>query len=103
MRQLKTLLAVCLGAAVISMTGCAATGKQQSASDYTQDAIITTKVKAAILNEPNLKVGEISVETFDRVVQLSGFVSSEDAAKRAVEVARETSGVKEVKNDMRVK
>ncbi len=65
--------------------------------------MLTTKVKAAIFNEPTLKSAEINVETFKGVVQLSGFVSSQAAANKAGEIARGISGVKSVKNDMRVK
>lgn len=60
-------------------------------------------MKAAILNEPTLKVAEINVETFKGIVQLSGFVSSRDAANKAVSVAKSVRGVKSVKNDMLVK
>ena len=60
-------------------------------------------MKSAILNEPTLKVAEINVETFKGVVQLSGFVSSQAAATKAVSVARDVGGVKSVKNDMQIK
>ena len=49
------------------------------------------------------KATEINVETFKGVVQLSGFVSSQAAENRAVELARGVSGVTAVKNDMRLK
>jgi osmotically-inducible protein OsmY len=65
--------------------------------------VVTTKVKAAIFNEPSLKSAEINVETFKGVVQLSGFVSSAEAERTAVAVARKVPGVESVKNDMRVK
>jgi osmotically-inducible protein OsmY len=65
--------------------------------------VLTTKVKAAIFNEPSLKSAEINVETFKGVVQLSGFVSSAAAESTAVAVARKVEGVKSVKNDMRLK
>ena len=67
------------------------------------DAALTTKVKAAIFNEPTLKSAEINVETFKGVVQLSGFVSSAAAQTRAVAVAQDVLGVKSVKDDMRLK
>ena len=51
----------------------------------------------------DLKVAEINVETFKGAVQLSGFVGSQAAANKAVEVARGVGGVKSVKNDMRIK
>jgi osmotically-inducible protein OsmY len=83
--------------------GCASTAKQEGTGEYVDDSVITTKVKAAIFNEPTLKSAEINVETFKGVVQLSGFVSSPAAETKAVAVARDVGGVKSVKNDMRVK
>jgi osmotically-inducible protein OsmY len=83
--------------------GCASTAKQEGTGEYVDDTVITTKVKAAILNEPTLKSAEINVETFKGVVQLSGFVSSQAAENKAVEVTRTVPGVKSVKNDMRLK
>jgi osmotically-inducible protein OsmY len=60
-------------------------------------------VKTAILADDELKVTEVNVETFKGVVQLSGFVSSPADIDRATRVARDVTGVKSVKNDMRVK
>ena len=86
-----------------SFLGCASTSKQEGTGEYVDDTVITTKVKTAIFNDPNLKSSEINIETFKGVVQLSGFVSSRADINRAVEVARGIAGVKSVKNDMRVK
>ncbi|MGB5199861.1 MAG: BON domain-containing protein [Sedimenticolaceae bacterium] len=83
--------------------GCAGTATQESTGDYIDDTVLTTKVKAAVFNEPSLKSAEINVETFKGVVQLSGFVSSQADINKAVEIAREVPGVKSVTNDMRVK
>ena len=99
----KYLSAFFLALTLVTTAGCSSTSKQEGTGEYIDDSVITTKVKAAILDEPTLKVAEINVETFKGVVQLSGFVSSEGAATRAVEVARTVRGVKSVKNDMRVK
>ena len=85
------------------MLGCAASPKQESTGEYVEDTVITAKVKAAILDDPALKVTEINVETFKGRVQLSGFVSSRDQLDRAVEVTRKVKGVKSVVNDMRLK
>lgn len=82
--------------------GCASTAKQEGTGEYVDDTVITTKVKAAILNEATLKSAEINVETFKGVVQLSGFVSSRTAENKAVSVASKVEGVKSVKNDMRL-
>jgi hyperosmotically inducible protein len=104
MKQLsKFLSTLFLAVMLVSVVGCASTSKQEGTGEYIDDSAITTKVKAAIFNEPTLKVAEINVETFKGVVQLSGFVSSQTAVNKAVEVARGVSGVKSVKNDMRIK
>ena len=89
--------------ALTALAGCASTQKQESTGQYVDDTAITTKVKAAIFNEPTLKSAEINVETFKGVVQLSGFVSSQASEKLAMDVARTVPGVKSVKDDMRVK
>jgi osmotically-inducible protein OsmY len=86
-----------------SVVGCASTSKQEGTGEYVDDTVITTKVKTAVLNEPSLKSAEINVETFKGVVQLSGFVGSQAEINKAAELARSVSGVKSVKNDMRVK
>ncbi len=99
----KYLSALFLAVTLATAVGCASTSKQEGTGEYVDDSVITTKVKAAILGEPSLKVAEINVETFKGVVQLSGFVTSTALANKAVEIAGKVSGVKSVKNDMRVK
>lgn len=99
----KYFSALFLAVTLVTAVGCASTSKQEGTGEYMDDSVITTKVKAAILGEPTLKVAEINVETFKGVVQLSGFVTSAAMANKAVEVAGKVSGVKSVKNDMRVK
>jgi osmotically-inducible protein OsmY len=86
-----------------SLLGCAATSTKEGTGEYFDDTAITTKVKAAIFEEPSLKSAEINVETFKGTVQLSGFVSSRADINKAVELARGVRGVTSVKNDMRVK
>lgn len=86
-----------------SLPGCAGTSKQAGTGEYIDDTVITTKVKAAIFNEPSLKSTEINVETFKGTVQLSGFINSRADINKAVEVARGVDGVSSVRNDMRLK
>jgi osmotically-inducible protein OsmY len=95
-----TFISVILLASVL---GCAGTATKEGTGEYVDDTVITTKVKAAIFNEPSLKSAEINVETFKGTVQLSGFVNSRADINKAVEVARGVKGVKSVKNDMRLK
>lgn len=104
MRPLKELItAVMMSVVFLAVSGCASEPKQESTGEYLDDAVITTKVKAAIFNEPSLKSSEIKVVTYKGDVQLSGFVSSDEARRRAVEVAKTVKGVKSVKNDMQLK
>ncbi len=103
MTQLKRIAVFFLTTTMIFLAGCAATSKQEGTGEYIDDTVITTKVKAAVLNEPTLKSTEINVETFKGVVQLSGFVSSQADISKAVELARGVKGVSSVKNDMRLK
>ena len=94
-----TSLTLALGVIV----GCASTPKQEGTGEYIDDSVITTKVKAAMLNEPTLSSAEINVETFKGIVQLSGFVSSQEDIQKAVSLASGIKGVSSVKNDMRLK
>ena len=82
--------------------GCASTS-MDSSGRYVADTALTTKVQAALLNEPSLNSDEIKVETYKGVVRLSGFVSSTAAENTAVAVARGVAGVKSVKYDTRLK
>lgn len=104
MKNLRNYVtAILLALTLVAVVGCAAPAKQQTAGEYIDDAVITTRVKAAIFDDAELRVNEIKVETFDGVVQLSGFVSSQANINRAVQMTRAISGVKSVRNDMIVK
>ena len=78
-----------LALSLLTTVGCASTHKQEGTGEYVDDSVITTKVKAAILNEPALSSAEINVETFKGVVQLSGFVNSRATATALLISARE--------------
>ena len=99
----KYLSAVFLAITLASAVGCSSTSRQEGTGQYFDDSVITAKVKAALIEDPTTKATEINVETFKGTVQLSGFVSSQTAANRAVDLARSVGGVKGVTNDMRIK
>lgn len=88
---------------LFSLAACAPTPTREGTGEYFDDSWITTRAKAALFNEPSLKSSEINVETFKGVVQLSGFVSSRDEARKAVAVVRGIKGVSSVKDDTRLK
>jgi osmotically-inducible protein OsmY len=74
-----------------------------TAGRVVDDSVITAKVKAALVGDPTTKAHQINVETFQGTVQLSGFVDSTDSRSRALEVARNVEGVKEVKDGLEVR
>jgi osmotically-inducible protein OsmY len=94
--------AVLLAVALATMAGCAATPARESTGEYIDDATITAKVKAVLLDQPALKSFDIHVETFRGTVRLRGVAASQSSVDKAVEVARGVSGVKAVENELRV-
>lgn len=96
----KTLSATVL---LLALAGCAGTPTKESMGEYIDDSVITTKVKAAVFNEPTLKSMQINVETFKGTVQLSGFVSSPEDVGTAEKAARGVNGVKLIRNDLLVR
>jgi len=103
MTKLKRFSAALILAATVSALGCATQSEPQSPGAYLGDSWITTKVKSAILNEPSLKVTQINVETYEGVVQLSGFVDNAASRTKAAEIARSVQGVKTVKNNLELR
>jgi len=67
------------------------------------DSVITGKVKAALMDDADVKSGQINVETKGGIVQLGGFVTGEKMKKRAIEVAKGVKGVTRVEDAMYIK
>ena len=88
--------------AVLVLAGCASTRTQQSPGENIDDRLITGRVKAALIEDPDTKARKIDVETFRGVVQLDGFVDSADERSKAAMVTRKINGVKEVRNNLQV-
>jgi len=99
-RGFTSLVASLLIAALVA---CAPTTKREGTGEYIDDTVITGKVKAALIADPELKATEINVETFKGTVQLSGFVAAPEHIAQAVQLARGIRGVKAVKNDIALK
>jgi osmotically-inducible protein OsmY len=83
--------------------GCAGGDARQSTGEYIDDSAITAKVKSKLLSDDEVSGLAVEVETYKGVVQLSGFVDSADERRRAEKLAEEVSGVRNVRNDIRVK
>jgi hyperosmotically inducible protein len=76
---------------------------ERAAGEVVDDSVVTTKVKAALIAEPETKARDITVITRDGIVQLSGFVDSNDEKTTAADVARGVEGVREVLNNLEIK
>jgi hyperosmotically inducible protein len=104
MKQLSRCISAAFLAILLATAfGCAENLPKESAGEYVDDAVITTKVKASIVDQPPLKSLEIRVETFKGTVTLRGAVSSQAEIEKAGEVARGVPGVRAVKNELRLR
>lgn len=92
-----------MSALAASIAGCDAIQGRETAAQYVDDTAITTKVKSQIFQEPTLSSTQISVETMQGTVQLSGFVNSPIKKEKAAQLARNVQGVREVRNDLVVR
>ena len=98
-------LAALLVAALMtaSVVGCSSTPTQQSTGQAIDDGVVTAKVKAKLVEDPVTKAHQINVETFKGTVQLSGFVENDATRSRALQLARDVDGVKQVKDALEVR
>ena len=94
---LATVLAFGLSGALAVSTGCGKTVGQAL-----DDATITTRVKTALLNDPDVAGTRIDVDTFKGVVTLSGAVKSKTEESKAIQLAQRTPGVSDVKSTLQL-
>lgn len=88
---------------VPALTACSSTATSESTGQYVDSSVITAKVHTAIARSDKLSVFDIGVTTYKDVVQLSGYVDSEDQKELAGKLARGVAGVKEVHNNIQIK
>jgi hyperosmotically inducible protein len=87
----------------VKEVGNEASAAMTKAGDVLEDGVITTKVKTALLADPDVKGLAIDVDTKNGVVTLKGTADKASAMDRAAQIARDTSGVKSVDNQLVVK
>jgi hyperosmotically inducible protein len=87
----------------LAMAACASTRTTKSAGEQVDDSVTTGRVKAALIADPVTKAHQIDVETFKGTVQLNGYVDSKAGKDRATVVAKNTTGVKSVQNNLSVR
>jgi hyperosmotically inducible protein len=116
MKQRRTAISAAAAALVATMTlaACSEADRQQArneartegrqatnqASAAVDDAAITTKVKAALLADDQVKGTQINVDTDGGKVRLTGTVDSQSQIERAVQLARGVNGVQSVDSNL---
>jgi hyperosmotically inducible protein len=108
LKKLVIITGTSAALAVLALTGCAEMNHRSNSSDRTagrslDDKMVTSAVKSELRHEPVYKFSDVDVKTFGGVVQLSGFVSSEEQKRRAGEIAQHTEGVSQVVNNITLK
>ncbi len=88
---------------VVAVTGCAGNRYERSTGQYIDDQGIIVRVKKALSDNPEYKFGDVKVTSFKGIVQLSGFVVTQDQKDRAADIARGVEGVQRVENNISLK
>ena len=103
MRRVYVFVGLLVTLASFTLTGCAGTETSRSTGTYIDDKTISTKVKTQLAGDSLTQALQVEVETYDGVVQLSGFVDSQEHKDRAEEIAKGVTNVKKVENNLIVK
>lgn len=100
----KTMTITLMAACLLGLSACASTVASESTGQYIDSATITTKVKSELADKIGVNtLRNISVTTYKGVVQLSGFVGSQQEIQEAVQVTQSVPGVKQVANSLLVR
>ena len=102
-RRISHAMRLLVAVAAVALVACASTPTRESAGEYLDDSVITSRVRTALVTDPEVHSTEIEIETFKGTVQLSGFARNPDEMARAADIASRVPGVREVKNDIRDK
>lgn len=79
------------------LINCSATTTKRSTGETLDDNIIVVKLKTKFINDKAVKSSQIKIKSWKGVITLSGVLDSQTAINRAIEIAEEQNGVKEVK------
>ncbi len=103
MKYARAIAIAALVGATLASTGCAVVRGQETAGAYVDDVAITTSVKARFVEDKTVDAASIKVETLNGTVALSGFAKSGTEKAQAEYLARNTKGVREVRNNLLVR
>ena len=99
----RIVLASALAACLIAVSGCAVTRGQETVGGYVDDTAISTSIKARFVDNRDVDASSIKVETLNGTVLLSGFAKSNVERTSAEGIARNVSGVRQVRNEIAVR
>ena len=99
----RLIISSALAATLVVLSGCAVTRGQESVGAYVDDAAITTSVKARFVDNRQVDAASIKVETLNGTVLLSGFAKNSTERTTAESIARNVSGVRNVRNEIAVR
>ena len=99
----RLVISAALAATLVVLSGCAVTRGQESVGAYVDDAAITTSIKARFVDNRQVDAASIKVETLNGTVLLSGFAKNGNERIAAETIARNTSGVRNVRNEIIVR
>lgn len=103
-KTMRALSSISLAAMLLIAAGCSSTSKdERSEGRTTDDKKITKTIEKDLMNDPTYKFTQVQVSTFGGVVQLGGFVNTQDEKDRAAQVAQNVDGVKQVVNSLTLK
>ena len=102
---IQKILCVSTAAMLVALTGCKTSAPKDERSDgrALDDKEITQNLEKSLEKERTYKFSGVKVSTFAGIVQLSGFVNSEEQKDRAEEIAQNVDGVKQVVNGIALK
>jgi hyperosmotically inducible periplasmic protein len=104
---LAPLASLALVASLSILPACASSGggtggAARATTASVDDASISARVKTALLNDAQLNATKIDISTSNGVVTMTGSVRSQPEQQRAIQLARQVSGVKDVKANLTV-
>lgn len=100
MTRIQRLFTLLIILSVLTLAACAGTATSRSTGTYIDDKTISAKVEAKLAAESLTAAMDVNVETYDGVVQLSGFVDNLETLQKAEQIARSVAGVKKVENNL---
>ena len=99
---LKPVAGLAAALAIIALAGCMSTA-DRSSGRVLDDKMITSKVKGALNDARVYKFDDVKVYTYKGVVQLSGFVDTDEQKQKAGEISKRVEWVRDVVNNISLK